>query len=50
VQALNSLQSFQTGWSVALTYGSGAHDPNRCFTYTESKGSGWRTTSGWICS
>src|SRR5438132_2440852 len=50
VQALNSLQGFQTGWSVPLSYGSGAHDPNHCFTYTASGGSGWRTTSGWICS
>ena len=51
VQALNSLQNFQTGWSVPLSYGPGAHDPNRCFTYTANNGSGWRTTTqGWICS
>jgi ABC-type branched-subunit amino acid transport system substrate-binding protein len=50
VQALNGLQNFQTGWSVPLSYGSGAHDPNHCFTYTANNGSGWRTTSGWICS
>ena len=50
VQALNSIQGFQTGWSVPLSYGSGPHDPNHCFTYTASNGNGWRTTSGWICS
>jgi ABC-type branched-subunit amino acid transport system substrate-binding protein len=50
VQALNGLQGFNTGWSVPLSYGSGAHDPNRCFTYTADSGSGWHTTSGWICS
>ena len=50
VQALNGLQNFQTGWSVPLSYGSGAHDPNHCFTYTADNGSGWRTTTGWICS
>ncbi len=50
VEALNSLQGFQTGWSVPLSYGAGSHDPNHCFTYTENKGSGWHTTSGWICS
>jgi ABC-type branched-subunit amino acid transport system substrate-binding protein len=50
VQALNGLQNFQTGWSVPLSYGSGAHDPNHCFTYTANNGSGWHTTSGWICS
>jgi ABC-type branched-subunit amino acid transport system substrate-binding protein len=50
VEALNSLQGFQTGWSVPLSFGGGNHDPNHCFTYTENKGSGWHTTSGWICS
>src|SRR5438128_3321325 len=34
VHALNSIQSFDTGWSVPLSYGPGPHDPNRCFTYT----------------
>jgi len=50
VQALNSLQNFQTGWSVPLSYGAGNHDPNHCFRYTANNGTGWRTTSGWICS
>jgi ABC-type branched-subunit amino acid transport system substrate-binding protein len=50
VQALDGLQNFQTGWSVPLSYGSGNHDPNRCFTYTANNGSGWHTTTGWICS
>jgi ABC-type branched-subunit amino acid transport system substrate-binding protein len=50
VQSLNSLQNFQTGWSVPLSYGPGPHDPNHCFTYTANNGSGWHTTSGWICS
>jgi ABC-type branched-subunit amino acid transport system substrate-binding protein len=50
VQALDAMQGFQTGWSVPLSYGAGAHDPNHCFTYTANNGSGWHTTSGWICS
>jgi Periplasmic binding protein len=50
VQQLQSLQSFETGWSVPLSYGSGPHDPNHCFTYTASSGGGWHTTSGWVCS
>src|SRR5437867_1911639 len=33
IQALNGIKNFQTGWSVPLSYGPGAHDPNRCFTY-----------------
>lgn len=49
-QALNSMNGYQTGWSVPISYGSGAHDPNRCFTYTANNGNGWRTTSGWVCS
>ena len=50
IQALNGIQNFQTGWSVPLSYGAGNHDPNRCFTYTANNGSGWHTTTGWICS
>lgn len=50
VQQLQSLSGFQTGWSVPLSYGSGPHDPNHCFTYTSAAGGGWHTTSGWICS
>jgi ABC-type branched-subunit amino acid transport system substrate-binding protein len=50
IQALNSIQNFQTGWSVPLSYGAGAKDPNRCFMYTSHEGGGWHTTSGWICS
>src|SRR3989440_319193 len=51
VQALNSIQGFQTGWSVPLSYCSGNHDPNHSFTSTSNNGGGWRTTTqGWICS
>jgi ABC-type branched-subunit amino acid transport system substrate-binding protein len=50
IQALQSMQGFQTGWSVPLSYGSGTHDPNRCFTYTANNGSGWHTTTSWICA
>jgi hypothetical protein len=50
IQQLQSMSGFQTGWSVPLSYGSGAHDPNRCFTYTSAVGGGWHTTSGWVCS
>jgi ABC-type branched-subunit amino acid transport system substrate-binding protein len=51
VQSLNSLQGFQTGWSVPLSYGPGAHDPNRCFTYISHVGGNWHTEgNGWVCS
>jgi ABC-type branched-subunit amino acid transport system substrate-binding protein len=52
VQALNGTQNFDTGWSVPLSYGPGAHDPNHCFTYTTdaAPNGSWHTVSGWICS
>jgi ABC-type branched-subunit amino acid transport system substrate-binding protein len=50
IQSLNATQGFQTGWSVPISYGAGAHDPNRCFMYTSHEGGAWHTTSGWVCS
>ena len=50
IQALNSTQGFETGWSVPLSYGPGNHDPNHCFTYTSHVGGNWHTESGWVCS
>jgi ABC-type branched-subunit amino acid transport system substrate-binding protein len=52
IQQLQSLHNFQTGWSVPLSYGTGAHDPNHCFTYTldQAPRGSWHTTTGWICS
>ena len=52
IQQLNALHGFNTGWSVPLSYGPGAHDPNHCFTYTVDKSpqGSWSTTSSWICS
>jgi ABC-type branched-subunit amino acid transport system substrate-binding protein len=50
VQALNSIQNFQTGWSMPLSYGGGAHDPNHCFQYTSHVGGNWHTEGGWVCS
>jgi ABC-type branched-subunit amino acid transport system substrate-binding protein len=50
IQALNSMQGFETGWSVPLSYGPGPHDPNHCFTYTSHVGGNWHTEGGWVCS
>jgi ABC-type branched-subunit amino acid transport system substrate-binding protein len=50
IQSLNSIQGFQTGWSVPLSYGAGAHDPNHCFMYTSHESGKWQTTSAWVCS
>ena len=50
IQALDSMQGFQTGWSTPISYGAGPHDPNHCFTYTAAGSGGWHTTSGWVCS
>jgi len=48
MQALNSIQGFNTGWSTALSYGAGLHDPNRCFRYMVYQ-DGWKNTSDWNC-
>jgi branched-chain amino acid transport system substrate-binding protein len=48
LQALNSIQNFDTGWSRPLSYGPGVHDPNRCFRYMAYQ-DGWRNTSDWTC-
>jgi len=52
IQQLNALRGFNTGWSTPLSYGPGAHDPNRCFTYTvdNAPNGTWHTMTGWICS
>jgi ABC-type branched-subunit amino acid transport system substrate-binding protein len=50
IQALNSIQNFETGWSVPLSYGPGNHDPNHCFTYTSHVGGNWHTEGSWMCS
>ena len=52
IQQLNAMRGFNTGWSTPLSYGSGAHDPNRCFTYTvdNAPNGTWHTMTGWICS
>ena len=52
ISALNNMKNFQTGWSVPLSYGPGAHDPNRCFTYTfdRAPSGSWTTAGGWVCS
>ena len=52
IQQLQALHNFQTGWSVPLSYGTGAHDPNHCFTYTVDAAphGSWHTTTGWMCS
>jgi hypothetical protein len=48
LQALNSIQNFDTGWSRPLSYGPGLHDPNRCFRYMAYQDA-WRNTSDWNC-
>ena len=52
IQQLNAMHGFNTGWSTPLSYGPGAHDPNRCFTYTvdNAPNGTWHTMTGWICS
>jgi branched-chain amino acid transport system substrate-binding protein len=56
VQALNSIQNFDTGWSKPLSYSAGnQHNPNRCYTYvkhdpkTFDDGGTWHTYTDWKC-
>lgn len=35
VNALDSIQNFDTGWSKPISYGPGNHDPNHCFMYMD---------------
>ncbi|MFN2466441.1 MAG: ABC transporter substrate-binding protein [Candidatus Dormibacteria bacterium] len=55
VDALNSIQNFDTGWSVPLTYGPGTHDPNHCFRWMKhdnkppDQGGTWHTVSDYKC-
>ena len=48
VSSLNAIQGYDTGWSRPLSYGGGAHDPNRCFRYMAYQ-DGWKNTSDWSC-
>jgi len=55
VDALNSIQNFQTGWSKPISYGGSNHDPNHCFRWMlhddvrADHGGNWRTVSDWNC-
>ena len=56
VQALNSIQNFNTGWSKPISYSAGgSHDPNHCFTFTKhdaktaDNGGTWHTYTDWKC-
>jgi len=55
IAALNSIQNFNTGWSRPISYGSGLHDPNHCFTWVDhdhtpaGSGGSWHTVSDWKC-
>jgi ABC-type branched-subunit amino acid transport system substrate-binding protein len=56
VQALNSIQNFDTGWSRPISFSAGGnHDPNHCVTYvkhepkTFDEGGTWRTYTDWKC-
>ena len=56
VQALNSIQNFDTGWSKPISYSnSPTHDPNQCVRWTTHDGATadaggtWHTNSDWRC-
>ena len=58
VQALDSIQGFQTWWSAPVSYSASEsyHDPNKCIRFMEhdpqqaKDGGTWRTKSAdWVC-
>lgn len=55
VQALNSIQNFDTGWSKPISYSnSPTHDPNKCVTWVKHEPQAypdgtWRTYTDWKC-
>jgi ABC-type branched-subunit amino acid transport system substrate-binding protein len=50
VDALNSIQSFQTGLTVPISFSPGnSHDPNHCLQWIRRENSSWSTYSGWNC-
>ncbi|MDQ6747007.1 MAG: ABC transporter substrate-binding protein, partial [Candidatus Dormibacteraeota bacterium] len=55
VDALNSIQNFDTGWSTPLSYAPGNHDPNHCFRWMKhdgtapDKGGTWHSVSPFTC-
>lgn len=50
VDGLNSIQNFQTGLSVPLSFHAGdTHDPFRCFQWKHDEKGAWTTDSDWNC-
>ena len=50
VDALNSIQNFQSGLTVPLSYSPGnSHDPNHCLQWIRRANNTWQTYSDWNC-
>jgi branched-chain amino acid transport system substrate-binding protein len=50
VNALNGMRNFDNGGiTPPISYGSGNHDPLKCFQWLHNFNGQWRTTSGWNC-
>ena len=50
VDALNNMRNFDNGGiTPPITYGSGNHDPLKCFQWLHNFNGQWRTTSNWNC-
>lgn len=50
INALNSIQNFDTGWSKPLSYSAASsHDPNHCFQWMVYDGSWKNMDENWRC-
>jgi len=49
VDSANRIHNFETGLTVPLSFGPGAHDPNHCMQWIRNQQGVWHTYTGWNC-
>ena len=49
VDSVNRIRDFETGLTVPLSFGPGAHDPNHCLQWIRNQQGVWHTYTGWNC-
>ena len=50
VDAADRIRNLETGLTVPLSYGPGAHDPNHCMQWIRNQQGVWHTYTGWTCT
>ena len=49
VDSANRIHNFETGLTVPLSFGPGAHDPSHCMQWIRNQQGVWHTYTGWNC-